>query len=485
MVTRTSSLVQQTGIQVVAKAAGIGLGVAAIALLTRSLGREGYGAYATIMAYLQLFGIAVDLGLNVLAPTVLAETHAPEGDGEARNNFSHIFTMRLVAGVGAFAIAAAVAWVIPLYSDEVRVGIALATLSFLAIVLTQILQAPFQVAGRMQWPAFAEVVGRAVLVAGVACAAWAAAGLHAMVLATVVGNILILILTLVRARRIIPVRLTYDRAAWVAILHRTWPIALSILCNLVYLRADAVILSLLRPAADVGAYAAPYRLLDVLTQFPHMVMGLMLPLFAAAWGAGDHAQLRARLQHTFDALAVVAMPITVGAIVLGTPLMILISGPEFAVSGPVLGVLALALLGIFLGQPFGYAVVAVGAQRRMLLGYAVVAAVTLAGYLLLIPRYSFWGAAGMTVVSEVAIAFWTFVIVRRATQFTPKLAVAGCAALAALGMVVPLLLTSAWPVLIRIAIGAITYCVLLVVFPSTRQMMRAALDVSRREPYGA
>jgi hypothetical protein len=54
----------QTAVQVLGKIASIALGVAAIAIITRSLGREGYGWYATVMAYLQLFGIAVDLGLN-------------------------------------------------------------------------------------------------------------------------------------------------------------------------------------------------------------------------------------------------------------------------------------------------------------------------------------------------------------------------------------------------------------------------------------
>ena len=67
-------IIAQTGIQVLGKIASIGFGVLAIAIITRALGVEGFGWYATVMAYLQLFGIAVDLGLNVLAPTALGES---------------------------------------------------------------------------------------------------------------------------------------------------------------------------------------------------------------------------------------------------------------------------------------------------------------------------------------------------------------------------------------------------------------------------
>ena len=58
---------------------------------------------------------------------------------------SNIFTIRLTVAIIVFAIAAAIAFAIPQYSLAVRVGIAAATFSFLAIVLTQMqgLRAPF------------------------------------------------------------------------------------------------------------------------------------------------------------------------------------------------------------------------------------------------------------------------------------------------------------------------------------------------------
>ncbi|MDO8622297.1 MAG: oligosaccharide flippase family protein, partial [bacterium] len=136
MSTTGRTIIAQTGIQVLGKIASIGFGVAAIAIITRALGREGFGGYATVMAYLQLFGIAVDLGLNVLAPTALAAASANH-ESRIQNQgvlLSNIFTIRMCAAVIVFSLASAVAFFIPSYSAAVRIGIAVATFSFLGIV---------------------------------------------------------------------------------------------------------------------------------------------------------------------------------------------------------------------------------------------------------------------------------------------------------------------------------------------------------------
>ncbi|MDO8463599.1 MAG: flippase [bacterium] len=507
--TMTRRIISQSGIQLAGKLAGIAFGVAAIAIITRALGLAGYGKYATIMAYLQLFGVAVDLGLNVLAPSELGrlsssssrasdsssfvisseyssrEISAAErgfsataSDSLGRNDeravlLSNIFTMRLTVAVVVFAAAAAVAFVIPVYDPVVRVGIAAATFSFLGIVLHQILLAPFQVAQRMVWPAIADVAGRALLTAGVAFAAWRGMGILPMVWATVIGNVAMFAITFIAAQRIVRVRLAFDFPLWKRILTKSWPVALSIIFNLVYLRADTVILSFVRPEEEVGIYAAPYRLLDVVTQFPHLVMGLVLPLLAAAWATGDRAAFRHRLQRVFDGLAFLGFPLAAGALALGTPIMAFVAGSDFAVSGPILGVLSLALLGIFLGQPFGYAIVALERQRAMLWGYAAVAAVTLIGYFVFIPRYSYWGAAWMTVASEIAIAVATFAVVRRTSAVRLDLRIPVAALLASGLMALAVLAVPAWHIIPRVALGVIAYGAAVLLIPWTRRMVVA------------
>ena len=59
------AIASNTAIQVAGKFAGNVLGILTIAIMTRALGRDGYGAFTTAISFLQFFGILVDFGLTL------------------------------------------------------------------------------------------------------------------------------------------------------------------------------------------------------------------------------------------------------------------------------------------------------------------------------------------------------------------------------------------------------------------------------------
>src|SRR5690606_17844138 len=133
---------------------------------------------------------------------------------------------------------------------------------------------------------------------------------------------------------------------------------------------------------------------------PVLFMGLLLPSLVADWASGDRAAFRGHLDRAFAFFALLGFPIAAGAQVVAEPLVVFIAGPEYAPAGTILRLLMLAVLGVFFGGLYGHAVVAVNGQHRMMYGYATVAALATAGYLLCIPRFGVWGAIGVTVAAE-------------------------------------------------------------------------------------
>ena len=61
----TKKLAYNTIIQFAGKILTTILGIVIIALMTRYLGKEGFGQYITVVAFLSFFGIIVDFGLNL------------------------------------------------------------------------------------------------------------------------------------------------------------------------------------------------------------------------------------------------------------------------------------------------------------------------------------------------------------------------------------------------------------------------------------
>jgi O-antigen/teichoic acid export membrane protein len=151
-----------------------------------------------------------------------------------------------------------------------------------------------------------------------------------------------------------------------------------------------------------------------------MFAGLLLPALTASWAEKNLEKFERIIQKAFDFLMIIIIPTIFGTYFLGERLMAVVAGDEFSLSGTILKILILAAGMIFLGTLFGHIIVAAQKQKMMIWGYAAVAVISLLGYIILIPRYSFWAAAWITVFSEGAIALLTFLVVYKTTKFIPQ-----------------------------------------------------------------
>jgi O-antigen/teichoic acid export membrane protein len=252
------------------------------------------------------------------------------------------------------------------------------------------------------------------------------------------------------------IRLNFDKILWLEIIKKTWPIGLTIFLNLIYLRADTLILSLVRNSSEVGIYGASYRVIDVLITLPFIFAGIVLPILTAGWQT-NRDNFNNVLQKSFDLMVLLALPLVVGTQFVGLRIMTIVAGKEFELSGEILKILILAAGIIFIGTVFSHAVIAIDRQKKIIAAYVFVAITALIGYLIFIPRYSFYGAAWVTIYSELAIALAAYLLVRRVTGFRPKLSVAGKALLSSLAMALALSILSGLNLLLLIIIAALVY----------------------------
>ena len=414
--------------QIVGKSVSTLLGLIAVALMTRYLGKEGFGNYTTIIAYLQFFGILVDLGLTIVTVQMIAERPA-----ETNKIVSNIMTLRLVSAVIFLGLAPLIIWFFP-YASLIKIGVAITTLSFFFITLNQILIGVFQKELRTDKVALAEVIGRIFLVIFVFLAVTNNLGLLAIMTAIVLGSLANFIVNYLFSLKYVRLKLSFESVLWREILSKSWPIGLAIIFNLIYLKADTIILSLVRPQSEVGLYGAPYRVLEIIMQFPFMFIGIILPLLSAAWKKRDTVSFRHAYQLAFDVLSLMAIPLAFGTYFVAEKMMVLVAGQDFFLSGAFLRILMLAIVMMFWGTLFGHAIVALNKQKVMVLGYIITAIVALSGYLFVIPKYGAWGAAWMTVASETLITILTFLVVTRVTKILPSFKAAGKAFAASLVM---------------------------------------------------
>lgn len=454
----TRQIAHNTLFQLVGKIISTGIGIVVIGLLTRYLGPHDYGQYTTVIAYLQIFAIVLDLGLYIVLVKKISE---PGADIEKLTN--NIFTLRLGSAILFLAAAPLVSLWFP-YSDLVRWGILVTTVSYLAISLNQVLSGLFQRFLRMDQVTYGEVLGRIVLLAGTWWVIQQEGSLLWILAVVIVSNAVNFAYVFRAAKRLVPIALAFDWPLWLAVLKESWPIAISVAFNLIYFKADTIILSLFRSQSEVGIYGATYKVLEVMITLPAMFAGLVMPVLTAAYAQRNLDRFRHVQQRAFHFLSLLALPLIVGTMFIAEPLMRFVAGSEFSEAGSILRILIIATGVIFVGSLFGNTVVAVNKQRSMIMAYVIVAIVSLGGYLTIIPRFGNYGAAWMTVISELSITIASFIVVYRQTKQGLEFSGFLRALLAAAVMAGVLWLTHSWHWLAMLTLGVVAYGVAVIAF---------------------
>lgn len=229
-------------------------------------------------------------------------------------------------------------------------------------------------------------------------------------------------------------------------LKTAFPIAVSLVLVLIYFKLDTILLSLMKPARDVGIYSAAYKILEAVIFLPAIYIGLVMPILSRH-AFGDKMEFIKTFRKTFDIISIFAFWFSGYLFLMSDFVVRIIGGSGFGQASPVLKILALAIFLIFFGNLGGNAIIALNLQKKAMRVYFAGAVINLGGNLLLIPKYSYFAAAWMTAITEFLITLLLFRLIKRETGALADTMVLGKSFLATVLTAIPTLLFRASPVL--------------------------------------
>lgn len=444
-----------------ARIVGVALALVSIGLIARHLGKEGFGSYSLILAFVYSFSVLADLGLYSLMVREISRKGADE-----KKIASNIFTMRIFGLLVFLGLGAALVWIFP-YPGSVKIGVAIGAISFLFLSSSQVLMGIFQKYLRADKAALAEVIGRIVQLCLIIFFIHLNLGLYAILLALISGSASIFILNCLFARKFIGFSLAFDFPYWRKLLKIALPIAASIVLTLIYFKLDSIFLSLkfinrasVSPISDVGIYGIAYKVLEGVIFFPSMFVGLIMPLLSryAFW---KPEKFKFIFQKTLDILLIFIIPIVVGLLILSLPIVVLIGGKDFKESSSVLQILAFAIGMIFFGTLFGNAIIALSKQRVGAWIYLGGMILNVGTNLIFIPKYSYLGAAMTTVFTEFLVTALMLYLIYRTISYFPSFKICFKIFFAALVMGGFLYFFQSWNLFLLLGLGALIYFTIL------------------------
>lgn len=391
------------------RAVNILIGVFSIALITRMLGSTGFGFYTTISAFVQIFMILADLGLYL---TLLREISKAKDSQEENSIINNIFTIRVLFSLLVMILVPVAVNFFP-YTQEVKTGVVyfMGALFFQSLITT--ITAVFSKKLEMYKVAIADLVQKVFYLASLLYLFVDVSSLNLILGFNTISNSIGLFVILYFLRKHAKLRLAWDFDYWKKIFYIAWPLAITVVLNLLYFKADTLVLSVFHSPEAVGLYGAPYRVLEVISTFPHMFLSLILPLLTTAWMSKNIKKFNEILQYNFDFFSILIVGMIVLLVLVSTPLMVALAGSEFAQSGPILNLLIVATASIFYGTLFTYAIVSLGKQKQMVKYFLITAMVGVVGYFVFIPPFSYWGAASMTLVVELMMVAFAWHVVKK------------------------------------------------------------------------
>lgn len=448
--------------------AGIALSVLSAPLLIRHLGFSTYGRYVTVISLVTIVQGVTDVGLGQIG----VREFATRSGADAVRLMRNLLGVRVVLTSTGVALAVAFAAGTG-YTTEIVVGTVLAGIAMVLTVIQGTFAIPLAARLELGWVTALELLRQTLTVAGIVALVIAGASLVPFLAITIPVAIIVLLATVAVIGRSAPLRPSFQRAEWIALLRAVLPFAAAVALGTVYLRITVVLMSLLSSAVQTGYYGTSYTVISVLIALPAMTVGSTLPVLARA-ARDDQERLSYVLQRLFEVTMIVGVGLAI-SMVLGAGFVIeVLAKTSRGPAVEVLEIQSVALVTQFVASAWQYGLLSLHRHRSLLAISVVSLAISVALTLALVPVLQARGAAIAFSGAEVGLAIGSYVLLKAAF---PKLIFASRVPLRVLlcgGLALALLLVPDLSSLVRALIGCVVYAGALLI---TRAVPDELMDV--------
>ncbi len=420
----------------------------------RVLGTEGYGVFSYALSLAAFFTIFSDIGLSPLL------TREAVKKPQALSTYFST-TLGLKLAILGITLVATIA-IAPLFT-KLPEAKALIPLVAILLVFDSLRDFGFSIIharNRMDLEAFFNIVTNiAITGLGLAILFWkpTPAALAASYTAgSGIGFFLVFAFLLKQFRNLIS---HFDRNLVRPILQSAWPFAVIGLFGGFMINIDMLFIGWFRSAHELGLYGAIQRPLQILYIIPALLGTGLFPIINRVVHEENNGErMRLITEKSLTAAFLAALPLAIGGMIVGQPLLTFLFGTAYAEAAPAFRLLLLTVLFIFPGTLITNTIFAHDAQKVFILTTALGASANVILDYFLIPAYGITGSAVATVIALGLMISANWVKLRRIAPFAvlPHLSRA-LAATALMAIATTLFQIAGTPVLVNVLLSGAVY----------------------------
>ncbi|MEK9135208.1 MAG: oligosaccharide flippase family protein [Patescibacteria group bacterium] len=377
--------------------------------VARILGATEYGKFSFALAFISLFVIFYDFGL----PSIVTREFSREKD--KKEEFYSVISLKILLSLTALILIWLTSFFVADTPEVRRIIFILAVFSMIDGFIS-ILYAFFQAFQKMEYRALIEII-QAILITGI--------GFFVLFNFPSVENLsngyliaasLTLFFALVFFHfKFLPLKIAWQKSVWQKFLTMSWPLGLGALFGVINNYADSVMMGSWNMFAETGWYNAAFKITTVL-----MIPGALISRSFYPVLSGFFKESKEKFQkawnYQMDIMIFLAVPSFIGGIIFAPKIIYSFYPDNFIPSVLTLQILIVAAAVIFIHRPLYDAMVASNQQKKIFWITALTSIVNIVLNLILIPRYSLYGAAAATVAANILTVL---IFLKYTMKFTP------------------------------------------------------------------
>lgn len=385
---------QQTSWQILGKAVTSLSTYLILTLIARNYHEAGTGIFTLALTYLAIFYLLSDFGFNAHLLRVKGLKQWPK-----------LLGTRIIWSLILIVIALALLPLLPFATPQFSQAIFFGCLAILGSSVFVSCNLVFQSKLRYDQSVLASTVGTLVSLGLFVDLAQQQLAVPYLLIAHLTGWLVIATTSLLLVRKFVS-SLTpqYDLGYSSKLFKDSWPIAVTLLLNVVYFRADAFILAVFKSNIEVGIYNLAYSFFQTALVLPTFMMNAYYPmLLKSAKGIRRMGLILLLLGGFGTGLTYLLAPFIIH----------LTAGGGFAGSVQSLQILSAGFPAFFLSSLLMWWLIVRSKYKTVLVIYLIGLLFNFSLNWLFIPQYSFFAASWITVISEYLIlAMQTVILVK-------------------------------------------------------------------------
>ncbi|MFH1582624.1 MAG: flippase [bacterium] len=380
--------------------------------VAKILGATEYGKFTFALAFVTLFIIFAQFGLSIITTRELAR------EKEKEKEFSAILSLKILLSLGTFLLIFIGSFFIT-SEPVVQKLIWILAICSLAGSFSSIIHAFLQARQKMEYQSLASIFEALILTGAGLFILFNFPSVENLSYVYLFASLIALIFLLVFFHfKIQQLSLSWNKSTWKRLLLMSWPLAMVGVLSTIYTQIDSIMMGYLGQITQTGWYNAAYRI-TWLTMIPiGLISTSFFPVLSKTLKESKE-KLQKIWNNYIEIMILLAIPVVVGGIVLAPKIVEFIYGSSYNPSVLAFQILIVMTGIIFLCSPFNQVLIVSDQQKKLFWSVLLGAIINIILNLILIPKFSLYGAAFATVITHLLVFYLLFKFTLKFTAIKP------------------------------------------------------------------